>query len=192
MPVQVETPTWCRAVKLRRVVEARPRHKVYVTTARITTAVPFPFHSFFLPFTCALHEAYPQASTQAEAFLFNAWFSRSQDWRNPCCSFCRANPQPKLFLPPPTNPSYQVLNKVAGIYGLIALLTGAGGNAAQLTLYIYSALALIALSWGIRAVHDVRSIIRSSSSTLSHILSPHRRIRSTCSILPTYFSPTTS
>jgi len=47
-----------------------------------------------------------------------------------------------------------VLNKVAGIYGLIALLTGAGGNAAQLTLYIYSALALVALTWGIRAVND--------------------------------------
>jgi len=55
-----------------------------------------------------------------------------------------------------------VLNKVAGIYGLIALLTGAGGNAAQLTLYIYSALALIGLSWGIRAVNEVRYLIRFS------------------------------
>jgi len=49
---------------------------------------------------------------------------------------------------------FAVLNKVAGIYGLIALLTGAGGNAAQLTLYIYSALALIGITWGIRAVND--------------------------------------
>ncbi|KAN0113858.1 Inositolphosphorylceramide synthase subunit Kei1 domain containing protein [Russula decolorans] len=49
---------------------------------------------------------------------------------------------------------FAVLNKVAGIYGLIALLTGAGGNAAQLTLYIYSALALIGLAWGIRAVNQ--------------------------------------
>jgi len=49
---------------------------------------------------------------------------------------------------------FAVLNKVAGIYGLIALLTGAGGNAAQLTLYIYSALALIALAWGIRAINE--------------------------------------
>jgi len=47
-----------------------------------------------------------------------------------------------------------VLNKVAGIYGLIALLTGAGGNAAQLTLYIYSAVALIALTWGLRAINE--------------------------------------
>jgi hypothetical protein len=56
----------------------------------------------------------------------------------------------------PANTFLQVLNKVAGIYGLIALLTGAGGNAAQLTLYIYSALALIGLAWGIRAVNQVR------------------------------------
>ncbi|KAH9967543.1 Inositolphosphorylceramide synthase subunit Kei1-domain-containing protein [Russula dissimulans] len=49
---------------------------------------------------------------------------------------------------------FAVLNKVAGIYGLIALLAGAGGNAAQLTLYIYSALALIALAWGIRAINE--------------------------------------
>ncbi|KAF8473631.1 Inositolphosphorylceramide synthase subunit Kei1-domain-containing protein [Russula ochroleuca] len=49
---------------------------------------------------------------------------------------------------------FAVLNKVAGIYGLIALLTGAGGNAAQLTLYIYSAFALIGLTWGIRAVNE--------------------------------------
>jgi hypothetical protein len=58
--------------------------------------------------------------------------------------------------PRPTNTCPQVLNKVAGIYGLIALLTGAGGNAAQLTLYIYSAFALIGLTWGIRAVNEVR------------------------------------
>jgi len=64
--------------------------------------------------------------------------------------------------PRPTNTVVQVLNKVAGIYGLIALLTGAGGNAAQLTLYIYSALALIGLSWGIRAVNEVRYLIRFS------------------------------
>jgi inositol phosphorylceramide synthase regulatory subunit len=58
-----------------------------------------------------------------------------------------------------------VLNKVAGVYGLIALLTGAGGNAAQLTLYIYSAIALVALTWGNRAVNDVRYLIRSPFST---------------------------
>lgn len=49
---------------------------------------------------------------------------------------------------------FAVLNKVAGVYGLIAMLTGAGGNAAQLTLYIYSVLALVAFAWGIRTIND--------------------------------------
>lgn len=49
----------------------------------------------------------------------------------------------------------QLLNKVAGVYGLIAVLTGAGGSAAQLSLYIYSVLGLIALAWGLKAVNEV-------------------------------------
>jgi hypothetical protein len=48
----------------------------------------------------------------------------------------------------------QLLNKVAGIYGLIAVLTGAGGSFAQLSLYIYSAVTLIALGWGLNAVKE--------------------------------------
>ncbi|CCM02557.1 uncharacterized protein FIBRA_04660 [Fibroporia radiculosa] len=47
---------------------------------------------------------------------------------------------------------FAVLNKVAGVYGLVAVLTGAGGSAAQLSLYIYSVLGLVALGWGIKAV----------------------------------------
>ncbi|EKM50494.1 uncharacterized protein PHACADRAFT_263813 [Phanerochaete carnosa HHB-10118-sp] len=47
---------------------------------------------------------------------------------------------------------FAVLNKVAGVYGLISVLTGAGGTAAQLSLYIYSVLGLIAFAWGLRAV----------------------------------------
>lgn len=50
----------------------------------------------------------------------------------------------------------QVLNKVAGVYGLIAVLTGAGGSFAQLSLYIYSVLGLIALGWGLQVVKAVR------------------------------------
>ncbi|EPT00936.1 hypothetical protein FOMPIDRAFT_1121571 [Fomitopsis schrenkii] len=46
---------------------------------------------------------------------------------------------------------FAVLNKVAGVYGLIAMFTGAGGTAAQLSLYIYSAIALAALVWGIKS-----------------------------------------
>ncbi|PCH44422.1 DUF1753-domain-containing protein [Wolfiporia cocos MD-104 SS10] len=46
---------------------------------------------------------------------------------------------------------FAVLNKVAGVYGLIATFTGAGGSVAQLSLYIYSCVALAALVWGLRA-----------------------------------------
>ncbi|KAF5335950.1 hypothetical protein D9611_006326 [Ephemerocybe angulata] len=49
---------------------------------------------------------------------------------------------------------FAVLNKVAGVYGLIAVLTGAGGSFAQLSLYIYSVIALLALVWGLRAVKN--------------------------------------
>ncbi|OAX38881.1 DUF1753-domain-containing protein [Rhizopogon vinicolor AM-OR11-026] len=49
---------------------------------------------------------------------------------------------------------FALLNKVAGVYGLIATLTGAGGNFAQLSLYIYSVLGLVALSWGLKSVKD--------------------------------------
>ncbi|ESK97784.1 duf1753-domain-containing protein [Moniliophthora roreri MCA 2997] len=49
---------------------------------------------------------------------------------------------------------FAVLNKVAGIYGLIAVVTGAGGSFSQLSLYIYSVLALVALVWGLRAVKE--------------------------------------
>ncbi|KAJ7743822.1 DUF1753-domain-containing protein [Mycena metata] len=46
----------------------------------------------------------------------------------------------------------QVFNKIAGFYGLIAVLTGAGGSFAQLSLYIYSVLGLAALGWGLQVV----------------------------------------
>jgi len=49
---------------------------------------------------------------------------------------------------------FALLNKVAGVYGLIAVLTGAGGSFAQLSLYIYSVVALIALGWGLRVVKE--------------------------------------
>ncbi len=49
----------------------------------------------------------------------------------------------------------QLLNKVAGVYGLVAVLTGAGGSLAQLSLYIYSVLGLVALVWGLKAILHV-------------------------------------
>ncbi|THH32048.1 hypothetical protein EUX98_g2170 [Antrodiella citrinella] len=47
-----------------------------------------------------------------------------------------------------------MINKVAGVYGLIAVLTGAGGSAAQVTLYVYSCVALAAFVWGLRAINQ--------------------------------------
>ncbi len=54
---------------------------------------------------------------------------------------------------------FKLLNKVAGVYGLIAVLTGAGGSAAQLSMYIYSVAALVALAWGLRSVEQVSRIV---------------------------------
>jgi len=47
---------------------------------------------------------------------------------------------------------FAVLNKVAGVYGIIAMFTGAGGTAAQLSMYIYSTIALAAVIWGMKSV----------------------------------------
>ncbi|KAF8075043.1 Inositolphosphorylceramide synthase subunit Kei1-domain-containing protein [Lyophyllum atratum] len=49
---------------------------------------------------------------------------------------------------------FALLNKVAGVYGLIAMVTGAGGSFAQLSLYLYSVIALVGLVWGLRAVKE--------------------------------------
>ncbi|KAH7885792.1 Inositolphosphorylceramide synthase subunit Kei1-domain-containing protein [Phlebopus sp. FC_14] len=49
---------------------------------------------------------------------------------------------------------FTLFNKVAGIYGLISVLTGAGGSFAQLSLYLYSLLGLVALGWGLKAVKE--------------------------------------
>ncbi|KAL0067247.1 hypothetical protein AAF712_005817 [Marasmius tenuissimus] len=49
---------------------------------------------------------------------------------------------------------FAIFNKVAGVYGLIAVATGAGGSFSQLSLYIYSVVALVALVWGVQAVKE--------------------------------------
>jgi len=49
---------------------------------------------------------------------------------------------------------FALLNKVAGVYGLIALLTGAGGSLAQLSLYVYSTATLVLFAWGLRALQN--------------------------------------
>ncbi|KAG8914908.1 hypothetical protein FRC01_003869 [Tulasnella sp. 417] len=47
---------------------------------------------------------------------------------------------------------FAVINKVAGVYGLLAMLTGAGGSLAQLSMYLYSVIALAAYVVGFKAV----------------------------------------
>ena len=47
----------------------------------------------------------------------------------------------------------QVLNKVAGVYGLLSAFTG--GTIGQLSFYIYSTASLAVLVWGMRAVSAV-------------------------------------
>jgi len=49
---------------------------------------------------------------------------------------------------------FALFNKVAGVYGLISVLAGAGGSFAQLSLYLYSLLGLVALGWGLKAVKE--------------------------------------
>jgi hypothetical protein len=59
----------------------------------------------------------------------------------------------------------QLFNKVAGVYGLIAIFTG--GTLAQLTMYIYSILGLLLFVWGLRAVAAVsRNFVQSLSANL--------------------------
>ena len=64
--------------------------------------------------------------------------------------------QPAVYLDVHATPrSTKILNKVAGVYGLIAVFTG--GSFAQVSLYVYSVAALLAFAWGLRAVGEVRT-----------------------------------
>ncbi|KAI5124279.1 hypothetical protein M0805_005126 [Coniferiporia weirii] len=47
---------------------------------------------------------------------------------------------------------FALLNKVAGVYGLIAVFTG--GSFAQLSMYVYSVITLVAFGWAIKAVAE--------------------------------------
>ena len=132
------------------------------------------------------HEAHSQTTTETTSLLFRTWLSRPKDGCHRCRPLRRASlPYFTRTLP---NTSTQVLNKVAGVYGLMAMLTGAGGNAAQLTLYLYSVVALAGLAWGIRTINDVCSNTILFRPFCSPLISP-RRIRNTCSTLPMYSLP---
>jgi hypothetical protein len=86
----------------------------------------------------------------------------------------------------------QLLNKVAGVYGLIAALTGAGGSFAQLTLYVYSVFGLVALAWGLRAVAEVGYMRLHPWARPDGILMRHRKTRSVRYTSRTCSSPITS
>ncbi|EIN09653.1 DUF1753-domain-containing protein [Punctularia strigosozonata HHB-11173 SS5] len=69
---------------------------------------------------------------------------------------------------------FALLNKVAGVYGLIAALTGAGGSFAQISLYVYSVFGLVVLAWGLRAVTEEdakRSLYFAHMFFADHVLS---------------------
>ncbi|KZV92367.1 DUF1753-domain-containing protein, partial [Exidia glandulosa HHB12029] len=67
---------------------------------------------------------------------------------------------------------FALLNKVAGVYGLIAVFTG--GSLAQLSLYVYSIGTLVAFAWGLRAVtaeDPKRTLYFAHIFLLDHLLS---------------------
>jgi inositol phosphorylceramide synthase regulatory subunit len=49
--------------------------------------------------------------------------------------------------------AFQLFNKVAGVYGLLAIFTG--GSLAQVSMYLYSVLTFVLFAWGLRAVSAV-------------------------------------
>lgn len=85
----------------------------------------------------------------------------------------------------------QLFNKVAGVYGLIAVFTGAGGSAAQLTLYIYSTVALVALVWGLNAVKRVGLSYVRLCFRSSRVGALYRKIQGAPYTLLTFSLPTT-
>ncbi|KAG8921204.1 hypothetical protein FRC02_000379 [Tulasnella sp. 418] len=60
---------------------------------------------------------------------------------------------------------FAVFNKVAGIYGLIAIFTG--GTLAQVSMYIYSVAALAGYYWGFKAIVEVRITLKKSDNCTS-------------------------
>lgn len=50
---------------------------------------------------------------------------------------------------------FSLFNKIAGIYGIIAIFQG--GTVAQLSLYIYSIATIPVFIWGLKAISDVRA-----------------------------------
>jgi hypothetical protein len=77
------------------------------------------------------------------------------------CSIIRSMLQ-LLFIFYTLTCSGQVVNRVAGIYGLVAVFTGA--SLAQLSMYLYSIALLFVCVWGIRAASAVSPCILSGQT----------------------------
>lgn len=81
---------------------------------------------------------------------------------------------------------------MAGIYGLLAVLTGAGGSLAQISMYMYSALALVGIIWGLKSVSKVSSYsMYAFYSSLRLLCCVFRRMQSIHSTLRMLSLPTT-
>lgn len=48
---------------------------------------------------------------------------------------------------------FALFNKIAGVYGIIAVFQG--GTFAQLSLYVYSIGSILGLLWGLKGISDV-------------------------------------
>lgn len=59
---------------------------------------------------------------------------------------------------------FAILNKVAGVYGLLAVFFG--GNLAQLSLYLYSVATLLACAWGLRQIGEENA---ARTTTYAHL-----------------------
>ncbi|KAG8714771.1 hypothetical protein FRC11_007182 [Ceratobasidium sp. 423] len=63
---------------------------------------------------------------------------------------------------------FALINKVAGVYGLVSLFFG--GSAAQISMYIYSSLAIAALAWGLKAEDPKRTFYFAHIFVADHLL----------------------
>lgn len=85
---------------------------------------------------------------------------------------------------------FALLNKVAGVYGLIAVFTG--GSLAQLSLYVYSIATLVAFAWGLRAITAVRATPASSRLRLTGSVLCRRTRNAPCTSRTSSSSTTSS
>lgn len=119
------------------------------------------------------HSPFLSRSPSIHSLVFTIPSHRSRCYacRPLWCPYIRINPSTptvsRLTLSdirdasPPTRPlphpaSRQILNKVAGVYGLLGAFF-AGGSFSQLSYYLYSTLSLAAFIFGLRAISDERT-----------------------------------